>query len=279
MVSLWLCGRSLCLVANLFSYLALLAIMCLLFLSIDNHPDYKLILAGNRDEFYNRKAAAAQFWDDNENILGGRDLVAGGTWLAMTRQGRLGMVTNYRDPQNIKVKAPSRGHLVSDFLISEDSPEKYLNRVSAKGKMYNGFNLIVGYKNDLWYYSNYRDGVEKLAPGFYGLSNHLLETAWPKVARGKERIRPLIEGAVIDPEKVLDALYDDYIAEDNVLPATGLPLAQERALSSMFIKMEGYGSRCSTVILIDKADQVLFTERVYDTSTFDHTTASFRFAL
>lgn len=253
--------------------------MCLLFLSIDNHPNYKLILAGNRDEFYNRKTAAAQFWDDNENILGGRDLVAGGTWLAMTRQGRLGMVTNYRDPQNIKAKAPSRGHLVSDFLISEDSPEKYLNRVSAKGKMYNGFNLIVGYKNDLWYYSNYRDGVEKLAPGFYGLSNHLLETAWPKVARGKERIRPLIEGAVIDPEKVLDALYDDYIAEDNVLPATGLPLAQERALSSMFIKMEGYGSRCSTVILIDKADQVLFTERVYDTSTFDHTTASFRFAL
>jgi uncharacterized protein with NRDE domain len=253
--------------------------MCLLFLSIDNHPNYKLIFAGNRDEFYNRKTAAAQFWDDDENILGGRDLVAGGTWLALTKQGRLGMVTNYRDPQNIKAEAPSRGHLVSDFLAGNDSPEKYLQRVSKDGKMYNGFNLIVGDKNDLWYYSNYRDGVEKLAPGFYGLSNHLLETAWPKVVRGKEQIKPLIEGAVINPEALLDALYDEKIAEDGSLPATGLSLAQERALSSMFIKMEGYGSRCSTVILIDKADQVLFTERVYDPSTFHHSTASFRFAL
>ena len=232
-----------------------------------------------RDEFYNRKTAAAQFWDSNENILGVRDLVAGGTWLAMTKQGRIGMVTNYRDPANVNPKAPSRGHLVSDFLAGNDSPEKYLRGVSKDGKMYNGVNLIVGDKNDLWYYSNYREGVEKLSPGFYGLSNHLLETAWPKVVRGKERIKPLIEGAVINPEEVLDALYDEQVAEDGSLPATGLPLAQERALSSMFIKMEGYGSRCSTVILIDKADQVLFTERVYDTSTFDHTTASFRFAL
>jgi uncharacterized protein with NRDE domain len=253
--------------------------MCLLFLSIDNHPNYKLILAGNRDEFYNRKTAAAQFWDDNENILGGRDLVAGGTWLAMTKQGRLGMVTNYRDPANINPKAPSRGPLVSDFLTSSDLPEKYLRRVSKDGKMYNGFNLIVGDKNDLWYYSNYGEGVEKLAPGFYGLSNHLLETAWPKVVRGKERIKPVIESAVINPEAVLDALYDDQIAEDRSLPATGLPLEQERALSSMFIKMGGYGSRCSTVILIDKADQVLFTERVYDPITFNHSTASFRITL
>jgi uncharacterized protein with NRDE domain len=257
----------------------LLATMCLLFLSIDNHPNYKLVLAGNRDEFYNRKTAAAQFWHDNENILGGRDLVAGGTWLAMTKQGRIGMVTNYRDPQNIKSNAPSRGHLVSDFLAGDESTDTYLRRVSENGKMYNGFNLIIGDKNDLSYYSNYREGVEKLAPGFYGLSNHLLETAWPKVARGKERITPVIERAVIDPEKILDALYDDHVADDNVLPVTGLPLAQERALSSMFIKMEGYGSRCSTVILIDKADQVLFTERVYNTSTFDHTTSSFRFSL
>ena len=253
--------------------------MCLLFLSIDNHPNYKLILAGNRDEFYNRRTAAAQFWDDHEDILGGRDLEAGGTWLAMTRGGRIGMVTNYRDPQNINPIAPSRGHLVSNFLESTEPGDQYLRHVSHIGKAYNGFNLIVGQAQSLWYYSNYREGVEKLAPGFYGLSNHLLETSWPKVLRGKQRIKPLLENAVIDPEALLDVLYDDEVAGDELLPETGLTLERERALSSMFIKTEGYGSRCSTVILVDKADNVLFTERVYDVVTFDHTTASFRFTL
>lgn len=253
--------------------------MCLLFLSIDNHPNYKLILAGNRDEFYNRKTASARFWQDHENILGGRDLEAGGTWLAMTRQGRVAMVTNYRDPQNINPHAPSRGHLVSDFLLNGEYPGEYLKRVSGNGKVYNGFNLIVGNQNELWYYSNYGKGVEKLAPGFYGLSNHLLETSWPKVVRGKEKIRPLINAPVIDPEKVLDVLYDNQVAADELLPRTGLPLELERAVSSMFIKSEGYGSRCSTVVLIDKNNQVLFTERVYDTSSFHYTTASFSFEL
>jgi uncharacterized protein with NRDE domain len=253
--------------------------MCLLFLSIGNHPNYKLILAGNRDEFYARRTAPAQFWQDNANIVGGRDLEAGGTWLAMTRQGKIGMVTNYRDPGNINPHAPSRGHLVSDFLTDEIPAGDYLQKISENGKRYNGFNLIVGETNNLWYYSNYKEGVEKLAQGFYGLSNHLLETAWPKVVRGKERIKPLIAASVIDAEKVLDALYDDQTAALELLPRTGLSIERELALSSIFIKSEGYGSRCSTVILIDKNDQVLFTERVYDTLTFHHTTASFRFQL
>jgi uncharacterized protein with NRDE domain len=251
--------------------------MCLLFLSVDNHPNYKLVLAGNRDEFYDRRTASAQFWEDRPDILGGRDLEAGGTWLAMTRKGRIGMVTNYRDPKNIRPNAPSRGHLVSDFLALNISPEEYLTKISRAGKKYNGFNLIVGDKDSLWYLSNYKEGIQKLAPGFYGLSNHLLETTWPKVVRGKERIRPVISEAVVDPEKVLDALYDDQVAADDLLPNTGLSLERERALSSMFIKTEGYGSRCSTVVLIDKGDHVLFSERVYEPKTFHHTTASFRF--
>lgn len=253
--------------------------MCLLFLSIDNHPNYKLIVAGNRDEFYNRKTASAHFWLDNENILGGRDLEAGGTWLAMTRAGRIGMVTNYRDPLNINPKAPSRGHLVSDFLTGNETGLNYIKRVAADGKAYNGFNLILGDTNDLAYYSNYGDGIQKLSPGFYGLSNHLLETAWPKVLRGKEKIRPLLAKPVIDPENILDILYDEETAVDDLLPKTGLPLERERALSSMFIKTEGYGSRCSTVILIDRNDEVLFTERVFNTSTFAPATASFKFSL
>jgi uncharacterized protein with NRDE domain len=253
--------------------------MCLIFLSIHNHPNYKLILAGNRDEFYNRKTAAAQFWNDQPAILGGRDLEAGGTWLGMSKTGKIATVTNYRDPQNIDPHAPSRGHLVSDFLVDDIAPSQYLSAISSNGKRYNGFNLIVGSMDELWYYSNYGPGIEKLAPGFYGLSNHLLETSWPKVVRGKERLRPVLDKSKIDPEELLAMLYDEQRAEDELLPSTGLSLERERALSSMFIKMEGYGSRCSTVILIDKNNEVIFSERVYNAPTFEYTTQNFRFKI
>jgi uncharacterized protein with NRDE domain len=253
--------------------------MCLIFLSINQHPNYKLVIAGNRDEFYNRKTATAQFWNDYQHIIGGRDLEAGGTWLAMTKQGKIGMVTNYRDPQNIDPKAPSRGHLVSDFLVRGESADQYLENISSNGKKYNGFNLIVGHSSELWYHSNYKQGIEKLLPGFYGLSNHLLDISWPKVLRGKEKIKPILDNTFIDPEALFEILYDDQTAEDTLLPKTGLTLERERALSSMFIKTEGYGSRCSTVILIDKNDHVFFAERVYDFNTFDYTTETFRFTL
>jgi uncharacterized protein with NRDE domain len=251
--------------------------MCLIFLSINNHSNYKLVLAGNRDEFYNRKTASANFWTDHEHVLGGRDLEAGGTWLAMTKAGKVGMVTNYRDPKNIDLKAPSRGHLVSDFLIHDEEPEEYLRGISSNDKKYNGFNLMVGDTNALWYCSNYKAGIERLSSGFYGLSNHLLETPWPKVSRGKEKIKPILANSVIDPEMLFEILYDDQVAGDNLLPDTGLTLERERALSSMFIKTEGYGSRCSTVILIDKNNDVLFSERVYDFKTFGYATQTFKF--
>jgi uncharacterized protein with NRDE domain len=253
--------------------------MCLIFLSINHHPNYKLIVAGNRDEFYNRRTAAANFWEDHSEILGGRDLEAGGTWLAMTKKGKIGMVTNYRDPLNINPHAPSRGHLVSDFLLTEESPGEYLRAVSKKGKEYNGFNLITGEVDDLWYYSNYKEGIEKLLPGFYGLSNHLLESAWPKILRGKEMMKPVLSHATIDAETLFEILYDDQVAPDQSLPSTGLPLVRERALSSMFIKSEGYGSRCSTVITIDKSDNVFFAERVYDFTTFEYNTNTYRFSI
>ena len=253
--------------------------MCLIFLSVNNHPNYKLILAGNRDEFYNRKTALAEFWKDHEHVLGGRDLEAGGTWLAMTTGGKIGMVTNYRDPLNINPAAPSRGYLVSDFLIQDVNAEEYSRNISANGKKYNGFNLIVGDTNALWYCSNYRAGIEKLSSGFYGISNHLLETPWPKVLRGKEKMKPILANDVIDPEMIFEVLYDDQIAADQLLPDTGLTLDRERALSSMFIKTEGYGSRCSTVILVDKNNDVLFSERAYDFKTFLYTTQTFKFTV
>src|SRR5688572_11425620 len=139
--------------------------MCLIFISLNNHPTYKLIVAANRDEFYNRKTAPADFWEDYPSILGGRDLEAGGTWLGIARSGKISMVTNYRDPKNINPNAPSRGQLVSDYLLNDDTPARYLERLLPKAKQYNGFNLITGTQNELWYFSNYGNGIQHLNAG------------------------------------------------------------------------------------------------------------------
>ena len=253
--------------------------MCLIFISINNHPTYKLIIAANRDEFYNRKTAAADFWEDKPNILGGRDLEACGTWMAMTKTGRIGMITNYRDPQNINPKAPSRGELVSEYLENGIHGLSYLNAIETKAKEYNGFNLIVGTQDELWYLSNYKNGIDKLKPGLYGLSNHLLETPWPKIIRGKEILAPLLKEKTIDIKNVFEVLYDSQQAMDENLPNTGIGLERERMLSSMFIKSPNYGSRCSTVVLIDHQNQVQLTERVYDLTSFNYTTRVFNFQL
>ncbi len=253
--------------------------MCLIFISINNHPTYKLIIAANRDEFYNRKTAAADFWEDKPQILGGRDLEASGTWMAMTKTGRIGMITNYRDPQNINPFAPSRGELVSNYLENGVQGLSYLNSIESKAKEYNGFNFIVGTQDELWYLSNYKNGIDKLEPGLYGLSNHLLETPWPKIIRGKEKLAPLLKERIIDAKNVFEILYDGEQAMDENLPNTGIGLEKERMLSSMFIKSPNYGSRCSTVVLIDHRNQVQLTERVYDLASFDYTTRDFNFRL
>jgi len=250
--------------------------MCLIFLSVNNHPDFKLIIAANRDEFYNRKTAPAEYWKDNPEILGGRDLEAGGTWLGVTKTGRISLITNYRDPKNINPKAPSRGQLVSDYLASRVSPELYLKNLEPKAKTYNGYNLLVGTPDEMWYHSNYGDGIKELKTGLYGLSNHLLETPWPKVETGKTRMKEILSRS-FKSEDFFQMLFDDKVAADNLLPDTGVGLERERALSSMFIKSPGYGTRCSTVVLIDNNNHVSFTERVYDLQTFSFLENTFTF--
>ncbi len=257
--------------------------MCLIFLSLHQHPNYKLIVAANRDEFYARKTEAAEFWNDYPQIVGGRDLEAKkpdgtcGTWMAMNKNGRIAMVTNYRDLKNLKSQAPSRGHLVTDFLLSDELPEKYLRSIEPRASLYNGFNLIVGSAEELFYLSNYKKGIVNIENGFHGLSNHLLDTPWPKVRRGKEKMKLLFEGKKIKPEEILNALYDEQQAPDEQLPDTGVGLERERMLSSMFIKSPNYGSRCSTVVTIDRNNKVEFTERVYDLVTFAFTEKRFAF--
>lgn len=253
--------------------------MCLIFLAVQSHPRYKLIVAANRDEFYQRKTAAARYWTDHPEILGGRDLEAKGTWMAIHKDGRLAMVTNYRDIKNIKPVAPSRGALVTDYLLETNSPENYLKEVALKGRDYNGYNLVVGSAEELWYTSNYKQGVEKISPGLHGLSNHLLDTPWPKVERGLINMKELMIHNEIQFDQLYTILLDEAIAPDDKLPDTGIGLERERALSSMFIKSPGYGTRCSTVILIDWQNNVQFSERVYDLKTFAYAQKDFGFAI
>ena len=253
--------------------------MCLIFISFNEHPRYKLILAGNRDEFHNRRTAPAEYWPDVPHILAGRDLEANGTWLGVSRKGRISLLTNFRDPANINPAAPSRGHLVSEYLIQDIQGEGYLNHVKRRGRQYNGFNLLVGTPDHLWYYSNYAESIQSVSPGLHGLSNHLLNTPWPKVERGKQLLMPLLQKDDLLPEELFAMLYDEVPAPDEALPDTGVGLDRERVLSSMFIKSPNYGSRCSTVVLIDRQNHVTFAERVYDLTTFAHSTNQFDFEI
>lgn len=253
--------------------------MCLIVVALNNHPDYKLIVATNRDEFYGRKTASARYWEDHPEVLGGRDLQAGGTWLAMNVDGRISMVTNYRDLSKIRSGAPSRGYLVADYVLSTDHPLKYMEQVAAKGDQYNGFNLIAGTPDELYYYSNYGEGIRAIPPGLHGLSNHLLGTPWPKVRNALQKVNTILEGATVDAGELLDAMYDDAMAPDADLPDTGVGLELERKLSSIFIKAQGYGSRNTTVITVDRTNHVRFVERTYNTSDFSYSTQTFDFQI
>lgn len=255
--------------------------MCLILFNYKKHPRYKLILAANRDEFYKRPTAIADYWEDHPEIMAGRDLEAKGTWMGINKNnGKLAMLTNYRDMANLKNNAPTRGLLVSDFLINDQSAEQYHNSKEEKHPAYNGFNMLTGDADNLYYSSNYfTGGLKKLPKGIYGLSNHLLNTEWPKVKKGRLKIAAITEEKNFEIEHLFEALYDDEISPDNQLPDTGIGLEKERWLSSLFIKSPEYGSRCTTVILVDNNNKVLFAERTYDTNTFESDTKYFKFKI
>lgn len=253
--------------------------MCLIFIGLKNHSKYKLIVAANRDEFYDRETAPASFWEDYPFILGGRDLQAHGTWLGMTQGGRICMVTNFRDLKNIRPDAPSRGKLVTGFLTGRLSAEAYLKKIQVDAKRYNGFSLIAGTVDSLFYFSNYGEGVILLNSGLFGLSNHLLETPWPKVEMGKRRIQALLKASALHPQDLFTVLEDKTIPDDENLPDTGVGLARERALSPAFIQSPGYGTRSSTVILVDYSNRVTFVERVFDPRTSQPSERTFEYTI
>lgn len=253
--------------------------MCLVVFSYKHHPDYKLIIAANRDEFYQRPTLPADFWEESPNLLGGRDLEANGTWMGINTNGKVSLLTNYRDLRNIKQNAPTRGTLVSDYLKNQDRPKEYLEKIDTISESYNGFNLIIGNQDDLWYYSNEARRITMLGSGLYGLSNALLDTPWPKLERAKEKVGAAIKNKVINPDEVFDSLFDEHKPGDEKLPDTGIGLEKERMLSSMFIKSHEYGTRCSTLLTIDTNDKALFYERTYDINTFDYSLRKFELSL
>jgi uncharacterized protein with NRDE domain len=245
--------------------------MCLLLLGIDVHPGYRLILAANRDEFYDRPTAQAAFWKESPNLLAGRDLKEGGTWLGITRQGRLSAITNYRDPASNKADAPSRGGLVTDFLLSRENPETYLGRLSLEAHRYNGFNLVVGCDHRYYWYSNRGDKPHFLAPGIYGICNHLLNTPWPKVAAAKAAFKSVISrNPVLAPEPFLELLSNAATPSDEELPNTGVGMEWERILGPVFVQSDTYGTRSSTVLLVSRENRVTLVERTFNGRPHSH---------
>ncbi len=221
--------------------------MCLILVAWQAHPDFPLVVAANRDEFYARRTASADFWPEAPDLLAGRDLEAGGTWLGITRSGRFAALTNYRDPATHKPQAPSRGKLVADFLAGDATIDTYLDALEATA--YNGFNLLLGDRRKLVAFSNVSLQRHELAPGVYGLSNALLDTPWPKVGAGKTALNAALQ-SLPDEAALFKLLRDDTRHPDASLPATGVSLSWERLLSAAFIRSPEYGTRCSTVIKV-----------------------------
>lgn len=239
--------------------------MCIILLAIESHARYKLVFAANRDEYYDRPSEQARFWPDAPELLAGRDGREGGAWTGITMSGKIGALTNYRDPASHRPEAPSRGRLVPRFLKGFKGPEDYLRSVMQNGNEYNGFNLLAGDVSGMYWASNRAREIRKLGPGIHGLSNRLLDTPWPKVLRGKNMLDSALsslEGPSID--SLLDILSDRTAPPDEELPDTGMGLEWERILSPVFIESPTYGTRSSTVILIDREDRVTFVERTHD---------------
>ena len=237
--------------------------MCLILFAWRAHPEYALVVAANRDEYFERPARAAAFWDDAPEVLAGRDLTAQGTWLGVTRAGRFASITNYRNPAQRMATAPSRGVLLTGFLTGTDRPSAYFAGVARRADEYNGFSMVAADRTSLAFFSNREGIVREVEPGVHGLSNELLDTPWPKVEKGKERLGALLAGT-FDSAAYLELLGDTEPAHDEHLPDTGVGVEWERRLSSIRIAGGDYGTRCSTVVRIGTDGKTEFWERSYD---------------
>lgn len=238
--------------------------MCLILFAVGVSPRYPLILAGNRDEYHDRPTAAADYWPPDGQVLGGRDLSAGGSWLAVSRHGRLAAVTNHRDGSGQKA-ARSRGHLVSEFVGREAGTRDHLRSLAPIADEFGGYNLLLWDRHGMRYDSNRGARDVAVVAGVHGLSNGVLDTPWPKVTTGKQRLERLLTGDPEDPAPALfELLADRSEASDQSLPRTGVSLDWERRLSAAFITSRDYGTRASTVVLVDASGNLDLRERSFD---------------
>jgi uncharacterized protein with NRDE domain len=250
--------------------------MCLILFAWQAHPRYPLVVAANRDEFHDRPTGAAEFWEESPDILAGRDLQAGGTWMGISRNGHFAAISNYREPQYKASELEySRGHLVRDFLLDNSAPESYAENLQTWGKFYRGFNILVGDPDALFYVSNRKDGPVKVGPGCHGLSNHLLNTDWPKVHSGRERLQSVLQDEEVDPEALLELLADRTARSTTSLSTEELQSEPERMNKRTFIDSPVYGTRSSTVLLMDNSGDFIFVERAFNAegtpgSTWEH---------
>ena len=252
--------------------------MCLLIVGWNAHPDFRLVIAGNRDEFHDRPAAALGWWNDGLPVLAGRDLQASGTWLGLARDARFGIVTNFRDFDPPPPGAPSRGELVPSYLRGAAGPAAYLAMLESRARDYGGFNLLLGDSDSLHYFSNRGDDAPRtLPPGIYGLSNQWLDTPWPKLTRTRERFAAVLRTGIVT-EELFAVLADRTTTGVAGLPHAGLPEDWERAVSAPFVVHERYGTRCSTVVLVDRRGRTIVHERRFDRSGAQTGASRFSFA-
>ncbi|MFO7749112.1 MAG: NRDE family protein [Desulfobacteraceae bacterium] len=236
--------------------------MCLILIGYKVFPDYPLVIAANRDEFYQRPTAGMHFWEKRPDILAGKDLKQNGTWFAVHRTRGFAALTNHRNPDAINQDAPSRGKIIIDYLESGEDGSAYLTSFEHRAARYNGFNLLAGDRENLFWFSNVKNRVETIEPGIHGLSNAFLNTAWPKVVSGKKALKKLLTGN-LTPEALFSILADRSVPPDHLLPRTGIGLEWERRLSPLFIQSDIYGTRSSTVMIVDQTGRTEITERTY----------------
>lgn len=249
--------------------------MCLVVIAYRSHPRYPLIVAANRDEFHARPAQKLNWWPNAPDIMAGRDLQAGGTWLGLHRSGRFATVTNFRDAVPPKRGLASRGSLVSDFLESDLPESEFLTSVDVGN--FAGFNLLAWDGDSLGYLSNRNGSGGEIAPGIYGLANATLDTPWPKVERSKELLGELITADEVNPSQLLRLLDDRRRANVRDVDAQGLPFEMAHALSAPFIVLPDYGTRCSTVVICDAQDNVVTTEKRFNADGSPSGQSDFRF--
>lgn len=234
--------------------------MCLITLAYRTNDAFPLVVAANRDEYYQRPTMGIHFWDDHPGLLAGRDLQAGGTWMGITRHGRFAAITNYRSTSPAPERARSRGMLTLDFLAGSSEPVEYLQAICNSGDDYAGFNLLVGDHEGIFYLSNVEGEVRALQPGIHSISNGLLDSGWPKQRCAETRLAGTL-GEALDHEALAGTVSDRRVAADAELPDTGVGIELERALSPQFITLGEYGTRATTTLSVHASGRVEVRER------------------